>query len=82
MASHEERITTLEQTTQEYRPILQNFAYELTMVKGLIIEQTGITQALRRDMNEVKSHLDTMDTRLDRIEILLGQIMKRLPQNS
>lgn len=71
----------LEQTTQEYRPVLRNFAYELSMVKGLIIEQTEITQNLRRDMSEVKRQLDTVDTRLDRIEILLSQIIKQLPQN-
>ncbi len=61
MPTQEERITTLEQTTREYRPVLQSFAYELTMVKGLIIDQTSITQELRRDMDDVK-------TRLARIE--------------
>ena len=88
MATQEERIAILEKTTREYRPVLQNFAYEMTMVKGLIIEQTGITQELRRDMDEVKSqldtnnkHLDTIDTRLERVEILLNQIIQRLPRN-
>jgi len=88
MPTQEERITALEQTTREYRPVLQNFAYELTMVKGLIIDQTGITQELRHDMNDVKkrldsidTRLDSIDTRLDRVEALLTQILKRLPQN-
>jgi seryl-tRNA synthetase len=80
MPTQEERIVTLEQTTREYRPVLQNFAYELTMVKGLIIEQTGITQELRRDVENIDSHLGTIDTRLDRIETLLTQVLARLPK--
>jgi DNA repair exonuclease SbcCD ATPase subunit len=87
MATQEERIAALEQTFSEYRPVLQNFAYELSMVKGLIITQTEITQELRRNMNEVKQqlnhiekHFDQTDTRLDRLEILLTQILKRLPE--
>ena len=54
MPTQDERIMALEQTTQEYRPVLQNFAYEVALVKGLIVDQTGITQELRRDMYEVK----------------------------
>lgn len=80
MPTQEERITALEQTTREYRPVLQNFAYELTMVKGLIIDQTGITLELKQDMNDVKKRLDSIDTRLDQVETLLTQILKRLPE--
>ncbi len=87
MPTQEERLIALEQTTREYRPVLQNFAYELTMVKGLIIDQTGITQELRQDIqqlrqdiSEIGTRLDQMDTRLDRIETLLTQILARLPK--
>ena len=47
MPTQEERLTALEQTTAEYRPVLQNIAYELTMVKGLTIDQVGITHERR-----------------------------------
>ena len=91
MPTQEERLMALEQTTREYRPVLQNFAYELTMVKGLIIDQTGITQELRQDISEIAQELrqniseigkrlDQTDTRLDRIETLLTQILARLPE--
>ena len=80
MPTQEERLTALEQTTREYRPVLQNFAYELTLVKGLIIDQTGITQELRQDISEIGKRLDQTDTRLDRIETLLTQILARLPK--
>ena len=91
MPTQEERLMALEQTTREYRPVLQNFAYELTMVKGLIIDQTGITQELRQDISEISQELrqdiseigkrlDQTDTRLDRIETLLTQILARLPE--
>lgn len=71
MATQEERITTLEQTTREYRPVLQSFAYELTMVKGFIIEQTSITQALQRDMHDVKIQLAHIEEQLGTILTLL-----------
>jgi hypothetical protein len=91
MPTQDERLIALEQTTREYRPVLQNFAYELTMVKGLIIDQTGITQELRQDISEITQELrqdiseigkrlDQTDTRLDRIETLLTQILARLPE--
>jgi len=95
MRTEEERLTALEELTREYRPVLQNFSYELTMVKGLIVTQTEITQELSRDMRDVKlqsirieRHLETMDqrignleTRLDRVEGLLTQILERLPKS-
>ncbi len=95
MRTEEERLTALEELTREYRPVLQNFSYELTMVKGLIVTQTEITQELGRDMRDVKlqsirieRHLETMDqrignleTRLDRVEGLLTQILERLPNS-
>jgi hypothetical protein len=71
MPTQEERLTALEQTTREYRPVLQNFAYELTMVKGLIIDQTGITQELRQDMHEVKEQLTRIEIQLNTILALL-----------
>ena len=95
MRTEEERLTALEQTTREYRPVLQNFAYELTLVKGLIITQTEITQELSRDMRDVKlqlihmdRHLETMDKRIGTLEQdmgevkdLLSQILERLPNS-
>lgn len=87
MPTPEERITILEQVTSEYRPVLHNFAYELSMVKGLILTQTDITQQLGQDMNEVKHDLnrvvnnfDQVNTRLDRLELLLTHIIERLPK--
>jgi hypothetical protein len=71
MPTQEERLTALEQTTAEYRPVLQNIAYELTMVKGLTIDQVRITQQLRQDMSDVKE-------RLSRIEEQLGTILTLL----
>lgn len=96
MPTQEERITTLEQTTQEYRPILQNFAYELSMVKGLIIEQTGVTQELRRDVKDVQKRINAIEKRLDQLDTkfdehttlltkqtaLLTQILERLPDKT
>jgi hypothetical protein len=53
--------------TQEEYPVLQNIAYELTMVKGLTIDQVGIIQELRRDMGDVKERLSHMEEQLNTI---------------
>ena len=78
MPTHEERLTTLEQTTSEYKPVLQNFAYELSMVKGLIITQTDITQELKVDMKDVKIQLAHVERRLDTIDQRIGTLENRL----
>jgi DNA repair exonuclease SbcCD ATPase subunit len=71
MPTHEERLTTLEQSTTEYRPVLQNIAYELTMVKGLTIDQIGVTQELRQNMSDVKERLTRIEEQLNTILALL-----------
>jgi hypothetical protein len=71
MPTQEERLTTLEQTTAEYRPVLQNIAYELTMVKGLTIDQVGITQELRQSMSGVQERLTRIEEQLNTIPSLL-----------
>ena len=71
MPTQEERLTALEQATAEYRPVLQNIAYELTMVKGLSIDQIGITQELRHNMSDVKERLTRIEEQLNTILAIL-----------
>ena len=71
MPTQEERIKALEQKTTEYRPVLQNIAYELTMAKGLTIDQIGSSQELKRDMTEVKERLLRIEEQLNTILTLL-----------
>ena len=71
MPTQEERLTALEQATAEYRPVLHNIAYELTMVKGLAIDQVGITQELRQNMSDVKVRLTRIEEQLNMILALL-----------
>ena len=71
MPTQEERLTALEQASAEYRPVLQNIAYELTMVKGLTIDQVGITRELRQDMSNVKGQLTRIEEQLNTILTLL-----------
>lgn len=61
MPTQEERLSALEQTTTEYRPVLQNIAYELTMVKGLTIDQIRITQGLGQNMSDVQERLTRIE---------------------
>jgi hypothetical protein len=55
----------------EYRPVLQNIAYELTMVKGLTIDQIGITRELRQNMSDVQQRLTRIEEQLNTILSLL-----------
>ena len=71
MPTQEERLSALEQTTREYRPVLQNIAYELTMVKGLTIDQIRITQGLEQNMNDVQERLTRIEEQLNTILALL-----------
>jgi hypothetical protein len=71
MPTQEERLTALEQTTTEYRPVLQNIAYELTMVKGLTIDQIRITQELGQNMSDVQERLTRIEEQLNTILALL-----------
>ena len=71
MPTQEERRTDFEHSIAEYRPVLQNIAYELTMVKGLVIEQVWITQELRQNMSDVKERLTRIEEQLNTILALL-----------
>jgi predicted nucleic acid-binding Zn-ribbon protein len=78
MTTQDERIAALERATAQYRPVLQNIAYELTMVKGLIVTQTEITQGLKQDMDEVKKEVSQVNERLTRMESQLETILSLL----
>lgn len=71
MTTQEERLLALEQTTGEYRPVLQNIAYEMTMVKGLTIDQIRITQGLGQNMSDVQERLTRIKEQLNTILTLL-----------
>ena len=71
MPTQEERLSALDQTTREYRPVLQNIAYGLTMVKGLTIDQIRITQGLGQNMNDVQERLTRIEEQLNTIPALL-----------
>jgi hypothetical protein len=76
--AQEERITALEHTFKEYRPVLQSVAYELTMVKGIIMDQSSINHEVREDVSDIKERLTYIEKRLDamdRIEEKLNLIL-------
>ena len=79
MPTQEERITALEQKVAEYRPVLQNIAYELTMVKGLIVDEVRLTQEMRREISTIQERLTSIEQEhLTRIEEKLDTILALL----
>ena len=59
-------------------------AIELTMVKGLTEDAVKRLASLKAQIEQrferVDTHLENMDSRLDRVENLLAQILARLPE--
>ncbi len=78
MPTQEERITLLEHITKEYKPVLTGISYEITIVKGLIVEQTVITQELRRDMDDVKARLTRVEDRMTCVEDRMTRVEDRM----
>ncbi len=77
MPTQEERLQTVEFDLKQFKTetvkVYGDMAFEMTIIKGL-------TQELRQDISEIGKRLDQTDTRLDRIETLLTQILARLPE--
>lgn len=71
MPTQEERLTVVCSTMAEYRPVLQNIAYELTMVKGLTIDRVGIRRELRQNISDVQERLTRIEEQLNTILSLL-----------
>ncbi|GHO51701.1 hypothetical protein [Ktedonobacter robiniae] len=78
MATSEERLTTLERTVTGYKPVLQEIAYELTMVKGLTVDQIRVTQELKSDIDGVKQDIGTINERLSQMDEKLNTILSLL----
>ncbi len=78
MPTQEERITFLEYTTREYKPIFKDISHEMTIVKGLIVDQTIITQELRRDMDDVKGRLTRVEDQMTRLEDRMTRVEDRM----
>jgi uncharacterized coiled-coil protein SlyX len=67
----EERLSLLEQTVAEYRPVLRDVVYELTIVKGLVTDQVRSSAAVQDQLRQI-------DHRLDRLEQQMSQILTLL----
>ncbi|WP_069806298.1 hypothetical protein [Thermogemmatispora onikobensis] len=71
MPTPEERLSLLEQTVAEYRPVLRDVVYELTIVKGLVTDQVRSSAAVQDQLRQI-------DHRLDRLEQQMSQILTLL----
>ncbi|HEU5377562.1 MAG TPA: hypothetical protein VFV38_19235 [Ktedonobacteraceae bacterium] len=86
MAFSEERLSQVEfnlnlfktETVKAYG----DMAVELTLVKGLAIKAIEQLVGVQTTLNEHTKRLDTIDTRLDRMENMLVQVLARLPEKS
>lgn len=83
MPTQEERLTILEYDLKQYKTetikAYGELAIEMTMVKGLTEDAVKRLATLKA---QIEQRFERVDTRLDRVENLLVQILSRLPENT
>ena len=81
MSTQEERLETVEYNLRQFKTetirAYQDMAFEMTMIKGLT-EDT--IKRLAKLSDTVEKRFERVDTRLDRVESMLAQILARLPE--
>ncbi len=88
MPTQEERLTILEYDLKQYKTetikAYGEMAIEMTMVKGLtedaVKRLASLKSQIEHRFERVDTRLDAMDAHLDRVENLLTQILRRLPE--
>ena len=81
MSTQEERLETVEYNLRQFKTetlrAYQDMAFEMTMIKGLT-EDT--IKRLAKLSDTMENRFERVDTRLDRVESMLAQILARLPE--
>jgi len=81
MSTQEERLETVEYNLRQFKTetirAYQDMAFEMTMIKGLT-EDT--VKRLAKLSDTMENRFERVDTRLDRVESMLAQILARLPE--
>ena len=81
MSTQEERLETVEYNLRQFKTetvkVYQDMAFEMTMIKGLT-EDT--IKRLAKLSDTMENRFERVDTRLDRVESMLAQILARLPE--
>lgn len=84
MATQEERIATLEQNFAVFRQEIARRTQEndenLTILLGVIRHQGQDIKRIFEHIQTTDRRLESIDTRLDRVENMLAQILARLPE--
>lgn len=84
MATQEERLSQVEFNLSLFKTetikAYGDMAVELTLAKGLAIKATEQLVSVQMTLNEHSKRLVSIDSRLDRIEDSLSQILARLPE--
>ncbi len=83
MPTQEERLATVEYDLKQFKTetikAYGEMAMELVMVKGLTEDAVKRLASLK---TQIDQQFERVDTRLDRVETLLTQILARLPEKS
>lgn len=80
MPTQEERLSTVEQTLVASQKFQQQAAKHIRETEENTTILLGVIRSQGQDISRMVERLDIIDTRLDRVETLLTQILERLPQ--
>lgn len=80
MPTQEERLTALEQAIAASQKFQQQAAAHIRETEENTTILLGVIRSQGQDIRHMVERLDIIDTRLDRVETLLAQILARLPE--
>ncbi len=80
MPTQEERLTALEQAIAASQKFQQQAAAHIRETEENTTILLGVIRSQGQDIRHIVERLDIIDTRLDRVETLLAQILARLPE--
>ncbi len=82
MPTQEERLGVVEQAIAASQKFQQQTAKHIRETEENTTILLGVIRSQGQDISRMVDRLDTIDTRLDRVETLLTQILARLPDRN
>ncbi len=80
MPTQEERLTALEQSVAASQKFQQQAAAHIRETEENTTILLGVIRSQGQDIRRMIERLDMIETRFDRVETLLAQILARLPE--
>jgi phosphoglycolate phosphatase-like HAD superfamily hydrolase len=87
MPTLEERLSLLEQTVAEYRPVLRDISHNETILLGMAVKHEELLREIRVTQAQIlarleahEQHFAAMDQRFDRLEHRFDRLEQQMSQ--